>query len=95
MSGLHLHHTGEDDLLWPLVLTRSTPAADLVARMQAQHSEIEALLPHRKKRFAYPRALYGLDDPFTGRAGVTAAEAWSSAAFATPASSARQSGSSG
>jgi len=45
VSGLHLHHTGEDDLLWPLVLTRSTPAADLVARMQAQHSEIEALLP--------------------------------------------------
>ena len=27
LQGLHLHHTGEDELLWPKLLERSTPEA--------------------------------------------------------------------
>jgi hemerythrin-like domain-containing protein len=43
-TGLHLHHTGEDELLWPLLAERAAPSAELVARMQAQHERVEALL---------------------------------------------------
>ncbi len=49
--GLHHHHTAEDELVWPLLLARVDLEADLVLRMEAQHSrvaagltEIEALL---------------------------------------------------
>ena len=35
LAGLHLHHTGEDDLLWPKLLERAAPSADLVAHMQS------------------------------------------------------------
>lgn len=56
------------------ILDRENRAAGERAHPTTLEGWIEALLPHRKKRFAYPRALYGLDDPFTGRAGVTAAE---------------------
>lgn len=41
LSGLHLHHTGEDDLLWPLLLQRSGPSTEVVARMEAQHAAVD------------------------------------------------------
>ncbi len=41
LTGLHLHHTGEDDLLWPKLLERCPPDADLVHRMEQQHSRVE------------------------------------------------------
>lgn len=44
LSGLHLHHTSEDDLLWPLLLERSAPSADVVARMQSQHAAVDELV---------------------------------------------------
>ncbi len=44
LHGLHLHHTAEDELLWPLLLERCPPDADLVHRMEAQHAEVERLL---------------------------------------------------
>ena len=44
LQGLHLHHTAEDDLLWPLLLERCPPDADLVHRMEAQHEQVEHLL---------------------------------------------------
>lgn len=44
LSGLHLHHTSEDDLLWPLLLERSAPSADVVARMQVQHAAVDDLV---------------------------------------------------
>ena len=51
--GLHHHHTAEDELVWPLLLARVDLEAELVLRMEEQHSrvaagltEIEALLPH-------------------------------------------------
>lgn len=44
LTGLHLHHTSEDDLLWPLLLQRAAPSADLIARMEAQHEQVESLI---------------------------------------------------
>jgi len=44
LSGLHLHHTGEDDLLWPLVLQRAALSAEIVERMQAQHASVGELI---------------------------------------------------
>jgi iron-sulfur cluster repair protein YtfE (RIC family) len=41
LKGLHLHHTGEDALLWPLLLDRAAPDAALVHRMEAQHERVE------------------------------------------------------
>lgn len=44
LKGLHLHHTAEDDLLWPKLLERAAPEAALVARMEAQHVQVDACL---------------------------------------------------
>jgi hypothetical protein len=41
---LHHHHTGEDLLLWPKLLARARPRAELVQRMQAQHERVAVLL---------------------------------------------------
>ncbi|MGY1663367.1 hemerythrin domain-containing protein [Geodermatophilus sp. SYSU D00705] len=41
LKGLHLHHTGEDELLWPKLLERAAPDAALVHRMEAQHGQVE------------------------------------------------------
>ena len=40
LLGLHLHHSGEDDLLWPKLLERCTLDAALVHRMEAQHERV-------------------------------------------------------
>src|SRR6185369_172960 len=37
---LHAHHSGEDELLWPLLLQRAAPSATLVRTMQEQHHGI-------------------------------------------------------
>lgn len=37
LTRLHTHHTGEDESLWPRLLERARPDADLIERMQAQH----------------------------------------------------------
>lgn len=42
--GLHLHHTAEDELLWPLLLARAELERELVVRMQEQHERIAATL---------------------------------------------------
>ena len=39
-TGLTTHHTGEDELLWPLLLERVTLEAGLVRRMEAQHEVV-------------------------------------------------------
>jgi len=41
LDGLHMHHTSEDALLWPKLLERCTPDAELVHRMEAQHERVE------------------------------------------------------
>lgn len=46
-TGLHHHHTGEDELLWPKLLGRvGSLNADLVQRMESQHEQVAELL-HR------------------------------------------------
>src|SRR3712207_4581530 len=44
LKGLHLHHTSEDDLLWPKLLERCTPDAELVHRMEEQHERVHDAL---------------------------------------------------
>ncbi len=44
LDGLHLHHTGEDAVLWPKLLERTAPDADLVHRMEAQHEQVHGCL---------------------------------------------------
>jgi hemerythrin-like domain-containing protein len=50
--GLHIHHTGEDTLVWPLLLARDALDADMVQRMEPEHrvlarsmDEVDAVLP--------------------------------------------------
>jgi hemerythrin-like domain-containing protein len=40
LQGLHGHHTGEDLLLWPKLLERAAPDAELIHRMEAQHERV-------------------------------------------------------
>jgi len=42
LETLHVHHTSEDELLWPLLLERAAPSADLVHTMEQQHHGVEA-----------------------------------------------------
>jgi hemerythrin-like domain-containing protein len=44
LKGLHLHHTSEDELLWPKLLDRCPPDAALVERMEAQHERVAAAI---------------------------------------------------
>lgn len=44
LDGLHLHHTGEDVLLWPKLLERAAPEAGLIHRMEGQHHRVEELV---------------------------------------------------
>jgi hypothetical protein len=41
LAGLHMHHTGEDEVLWPLLLERAAPSTGLVETMQAQHHRVD------------------------------------------------------
>lgn len=40
LDTLHHHHSGEDDLLWPKLLARTTPDTQLIHRMQGQHEQM-------------------------------------------------------
>lgn len=40
MTGLTIHHTGEDENLWPLLLERAEPSTELIETMQAQHEQV-------------------------------------------------------
>ena len=40
LTGLHIHHTGEDENLWPLLLERAKPSTELIETMQAQHERV-------------------------------------------------------
>lgn len=37
---LHTHHTGEDELMWPLLRSRESLAGDLIDRMEREHHVI-------------------------------------------------------
>jgi hemerythrin-like domain-containing protein len=40
LTGLHVHHTGEDENLWPLLLERAAPSSELIETMQTQHERV-------------------------------------------------------
>lgn len=40
LNGLHNHHTGEDDNVWPRLLERAKPQAELISRMEKQHEVV-------------------------------------------------------
>ena len=42
LDGLHMHHTTEDDLIWPKLLERAGLDAPRVERMEEQHHQIDA-----------------------------------------------------
>lgn len=44
VSGLHHHHTGEDELMWPILRERAPADTALVQRMEAQHERIASLM---------------------------------------------------
>ena len=46
LDGLHMHHTTEDDLIWPKLLERATLEAPLVKRMEEQHQQIDESVAH-------------------------------------------------
>jgi hemerythrin-like domain-containing protein len=48
--GLHHHHTGEDDLVWPLLLARVDLEAEIVLRMEAQHEVVGRTLDEAAQR---------------------------------------------
>jgi hypothetical protein len=41
LAGLHMHHTGEDAVLWPALAERAAPSADLVETMVTQHARVD------------------------------------------------------
>jgi hypothetical protein len=41
---LHVHHEGEDDLVWPPLLERAVERAELVQRIAAQHGDVVDLV---------------------------------------------------
>jgi hemerythrin-like domain-containing protein len=40
LNALQIHHTGEDENLWPLLLERAEPSTELIQTMQAQHERV-------------------------------------------------------
>lgn len=56
LLGLHIHHSGEDALLWPKLLDRASPAADLVHRMESQHEQVAELIGSTERQLGRWRA---------------------------------------
>ncbi|GAA3474828.1 hemerythrin domain-containing protein [Nonomuraea roseola] len=69
--GLHHHHEGEDELLWPPLLSRVDLEADIVLRMQAQHDRIAATLTRLDAAFPAWEATAGADERDTLVAALT------------------------
>lgn len=69
--GLHNHHKGEDELLWPPLLARLDLEADIVLRMQAQHECIAATLTRLDAAVPDWEATAGPDERDTLLAALT------------------------
>jgi len=41
LNGLHHHHSGEDVNIWPRLLERAAPKAEMINRMEMQHEVVE------------------------------------------------------
>ncbi len=46
LNALHNHHSGEDENIWPRLLERAAPQAELITRMEKQH---EAVAEHSER----------------------------------------------
>jgi hypothetical protein len=55
-TGLHHHHTGEDELLWPKLLDRVEVERSFVLRAEEQHERVHELLERGHVRAASFRA---------------------------------------
>lgn len=69
--GLRNHHEGEDELLWPPLLSRVDLEADIVLRMQAQHERIAATLTRLDTAVPAWEATAGADERDTLVAALT------------------------
>jgi hemerythrin-like domain-containing protein len=49
---VHVHHSGEDELLWPVLLDRVAVESDLIMRMEHQHEHVAALLPQAQEQLS-------------------------------------------
>src|SRR4051794_11450543 len=55
-TGLHYHHTNEDELLWPTLLERVDVERGFVLRAEEQHERVHELLEHGNAQVASFRA---------------------------------------
>ena len=46
---VHIHHSGEDEFLWPVLLERVEVETDLIRRMEDQHVHVAALIPRAQE----------------------------------------------
>ena len=46
---LHLHHSGEDEKLWPILVERAPAEADMVRGVADQHSEVDSAIQDVRK----------------------------------------------
>ena len=67
LETLHHHHTGEDELIWPLLLERTQPDADLIHTMEAQHAVVDDAITR-----AEPALAAWLEHPTCPRAAALA-----------------------
>ncbi|MGW0041694.1 hemerythrin domain-containing protein [Rhodococcus sp. NPDC003348] len=71
-TGLHHHHTGEDELMWPLLLDRAPTDHALVLRMEEQHERIGELVERSRTRAARFEQTAAADDGEALAATLTA-----------------------
>lgn len=69
--GLKNHHEGEDELLWPPLLSRVDLEADIVLRMQAQHDRVAATVARLDVAVPAWEATAGADERDTLVAALT------------------------
>lgn len=69
--GLKNHHEGEDELLWPPLLSRVDLEAEIVLRMEAQHERVAATLTRLDAAVPAWEATAGADERDTLVAALT------------------------
>ncbi len=78
LNALHIHHTGEDENLWPLLLERAAPSAELVSTMQAQHERVHESIDQCQELLGHWRPD---PDPSVGEQLASAVERLNEALF--------------
>lgn len=49
---VHVHHGGEDEWLWPVLLERVELEAELIHRMEGQHLKVAELIPRAEEQLS-------------------------------------------